>query len=74
MQFPDVRIEYEHPDGRLDREDLELATGHYNSRQMAAKQASGFKIQRSGASHLRGARGRHGGSPFDPHAAERVLR
>ena len=74
VQFPDVRIEYEHPDGRLDREDLELATGHYNSRQMAAKQASGFQIQRSGASHLHGARGRHGGSPFDPHAAERVLR
>ncbi len=74
VQFPDVRIEYEHADGRLDREDLELATGHYNSRQMAAKHASGFTIQRSGASHLRGARGRHGGSPFDPHAAERVLR
>ena len=43
------------PDGRLDREDLELATGHYNSRQMAAKQASGFQIHRSGASQLRGA-------------------
>ncbi len=55
VQFPDVRIEYEHADGRLDREDLELVTGHYNSRQMAAKQASGFTIQRSGASHLRGA-------------------
>ena len=43
VQFPDVRIEYEHADGRLDREDLELATGHYNSRQMAAKRASGFR-------------------------------
>lgn len=74
VQFPDVRVEYEHPDGRLDREDHELATGHYNSRQMAAKQASGFQIQRSGASHLRGARGRHGGSPFDPRSAEQVLR
>lgn len=73
MQCPDARIGYEHPDGRLDREDLELVAGHYNSRQMAAKHASGFQMQRSGASHLR-VRGRHGGSPFDPHAAERMLR
>lgn len=74
VQFPDVRIEYEHADGRLDREDLELATGHYNSRQMAAKQASGFQIHRSSAGQLRGARAGRGGSPFDPHAAERVIR
>ena len=47
VQFPDVRIEYEHPDGRKDHEDLELATGHYNSRQMAAKRASGFQIHRA---------------------------
>src|SRR5262245_35328566 len=45
VQFPDVRIEFEHPDGRRDHEDLELATGHYNSRQMAAKRASGFRMQ-----------------------------
>jgi hypothetical protein len=73
VQFPDVRIEYEHPDGRRDHEDLELATGHYNSRQMAAKRASGFRVQHSVASRLRGSKGRRGGSPFDPHAAERVL-
>jgi hypothetical protein len=74
VQFPDVRIEYEHPDGRRDHEDLELATGHYNSRQMAAKHAAGFRIHHSVASRLRGGGGRRGGSPFDPHAAERVLR
>lgn len=74
VQFPDVRIEYESPDGRRDHEDLELATGHYNSRQMAAKRASGFQLQRSGASHLRGAAGRRGGAPFDPHATEGLLR
>jgi hypothetical protein len=71
---PDVRIEYEHADGRPDREDLELATGHYNSRQMAAKQASGFSVHRSGASQLRTGKARRGGSPFDPHAAGQVLR
>jgi hypothetical protein len=74
VQFPDVRIEYEHPDGRRDHEDLELATGHYNSRQMSAKRASGFRMHHSVAGQLRGAKGRRGGSPFDPHAAERVLR
>jgi hypothetical protein len=74
VQFPDVRVEYEHADGRLDREDLELATGHYNSRQMAAKRASGFSVHRSGASQLRTGGGRRGGSPFDPQTAEKVLR
>lgn len=68
VQFPDVRIEYERPDGREAREDIELATEHYNSRQMAGKRASGFTICRGGSSHGRG------GTPFDPHAAERVLR
>jgi hypothetical protein len=57
-----------------DHEDFELATGHHNSRQMVAKQASGFQIHRSRAGQLRGARAGRGGSPFDPHAAERVIR
>lgn len=65
---------YEHADGRLDHEDLELATGHYNSRQLAAKQAAGFQMSHSSAGQLRGGRAGRGGSPFDPHAAERVLR
>src|SRR4051812_865583 len=66
VQFPDVRIEYEHPDGRTGREDVELATEHYSSRQMAAKRAAGFTVQGGGS--------RRGGAPFDPHAAEEVLR
>jgi hypothetical protein len=67
VQFPDVRIEYEQPDGRLAHEDIELATEHYNSRQMAGKRSSGFTI-------CSGASSRGGSSPFDPHAAEGVLR
>jgi hypothetical protein len=74
VQFPDVRIEYEHPDGRRDREDLELATGHYTSRQMAAKRASGFTVHRSTAGRLTGSKSRRGTSPFDPRTAEAVLR
>jgi len=67
VQFPDVRIEYEQPDGRSTHEDIELATEHYNSLQMAGKRSSGFTICRGASSH-------GGGSPFDPHAAEGVLR
>ena len=74
VQFPDVRIEYEHPDGRRDHEDLELATGHYTSRQMAAKRASGFTLHHSVAGRLRGAGGRAGASPFDPKVAAGLLR
>ena len=67
VQFPDVRIEYEHPDGRPDREDLELTTEHYSARQMAGKAASGFTVVRGSSST------RRGGVPFTPRAA-RVLR
>jgi len=67
VQFPDVRIEYERPDGRPAHEDIELATEHYNSRQMAGKRSSGFTICRGASSH-------GSSSPFDPHPAERVLR
>lgn len=74
VQFPDVRIEYEQPDGQPGREDVELATEHYNSRQMAAKRAAGFTMGRSGGSRLRGSSARAGASPFDPHAADQVLR
>ena len=72
VQFPDVRIEYEQ-DGRREREDVEVATAQYNARQMGAKGRSGFTIHRSGTSRL-GGNSRNGASPFDPHAAEQVLR
>jgi len=73
VQFPDVRIEYERPDAGRGHEDLELATEHYNARQIAAKHAAGFSMHGSGAGRLGGSGGRSGGRPFDPHAAERVL-
>jgi len=55
VQFPDVRIEYERPDGTRPHEDLQLSTGHYNSRQMAAKRASGFTMHHTSGSRLKGA-------------------
>ena len=72
VQFPDVRIEYEQ-EGRHEREDVEVATAQYNARQMGAKGRLGFTIHRSGTSRL-GGNSRSGASPFDPHAAEQVLR
>ena len=72
VQFPDVRIEYEQ-EGRHEREDVEVATAQYNARQMGAKGRSGFTIHRSGTSRLGGS-SKNGASPFDPHAAEQVLR
>jgi hypothetical protein len=44
VQFPDIRIEYEKPDGELGRVDLELTTENYSRAQIAAKSAAGMKI------------------------------
>ena len=41
VQFPDVRIEYETPDGRLDVEDIEVMTPHYRGAHAAAKAPPG---------------------------------
>lgn len=66
VQFPDVRIEYEHPDGTCDREDLELATEHYSARAIGAKHTAGFSVHLSHAGRLRGASSRRGKAPFEP--------
>ena len=44
IALPDLRIEYETPEGELDRADLELATEHYHRGHMAAKARAGFKM------------------------------
>ena len=42
--MPDLRIEYDTPDGELARLDLELATEHYRSRNISEKARAGFSI------------------------------
>ena len=42
VQFPDVRIEYERPDGRRDIEDVEVMTPHYRGAHAASKVKAGF--------------------------------
>jgi len=44
IALPDLRIEYETPEGELDHVDLELATEHYHRGHMDAKARAGFKM------------------------------
>ncbi len=74
VQFPDVRIEYEHPDGRFAVEDVEVVTHHYRGALAAAKARSGFSCYRSSSlGRVGGRSGRAGGPPGDPRVAEELL-
>jgi hypothetical protein len=55
IPVPDLRIEYETPEGDMARVDLELATEHYRPRQLAEKVRAGFSLYapRSEADRLR---------------------
>lgn len=44
LQIPDLRVEYESREQEQCKVDLECVTGHYKSRQIAAKTAAGFKL------------------------------
>lgn len=72
VQFPDVRVEYEHPDGRRDVENVEVTTVHYRGRHAAGKAAAGFTRFRAKTGRVGGTKARTG-SPFDPNAAEELL-
>lgn len=73
VQFPDVRIEYESPDGRRDSEDIEVTTRHYRGTHAAAKARSGFSRFRARGRRVGGASGRRGGRPSPSHVAEEFL-
>lgn len=42
VHFPDVRVEYDLPDGRREMEDLEVRTPHYRGAHAAGKARAGF--------------------------------
>jgi hypothetical protein len=44
IPVPDMRIEYERPDGEMERVDLELVTEHYRGRSLADKVRAGFSL------------------------------
>ena len=52
VQFPDLRIEYEWPDGRREIENVEVLTPHYRGAHAAAKARSGFTCYRGGGARV----------------------
>ena len=74
VRFPDFRIEYERPDGRREVENVEVTTGHYRGMHASGKAAAGFTRFRGSTARVGGASTDPGSSPFDPHAAEELLR
>ena len=61
LELPDLRIEYETADGRLESRDVELVTEHYSRGQLAGKARAGFALYRAaGAGRVRGGIGAHG--------------
>lgn len=73
VQFPDVRIEFERPDGSRDREDIEVTTAHYRGAHAAAKVRAGFTRYRAGRGGIGGGQVRTGGRAPDVRLAEELL-
>jgi DNA-binding MarR family transcriptional regulator len=72
VHFPDVRIEYERPDGERKVEDVEVVTPHYRGAYAAAKVRTGFSCYRIDTGV--GGRGGHSGRSPDPRIFEEFLR
>jgi hypothetical protein len=71
LELPDLRIEYETADGRIETRDVEVVTEHYSHAQLAGKARAGFSLYRSAPTGLgRTGGSRSGGTPMDPHNLE----
>jgi len=72
LELPDVRLEYETADGRLETRDLEVVTEHYSRSQMAGKARAGFALCRPARVSPFGRAGAssRGGTPVDPHTLD----
>ena len=68
VHFPDLRIEYQTPDGRWAVEDIEVETMHYRGAHAAAKSRAGFTRYR-----ISGCTSSGRGGSFDPKVAEALL-
>jgi len=73
VHFPDLRLEYEWPDGRRDIENVEVTTLHYRGAHAASKARAGFTRYRAGGGRVGARTGRRGGRPFDPDVAGELL-
>ena len=75
VRFPDLRVEYERPDGTLAREDLEIVTENYRGAHAAATAAAGFNCHRPRSTRIGGSRNSSNGArPRDQRLAEEMLR
>jgi DNA-binding MarR family transcriptional regulator len=74
VQFPDVRIESERPDGRREVDNVEVTTVHYRGRHASGKAAAGFTRFRGTSARAGGSKSQAGAPPFDPREAEEWLR
>jgi hypothetical protein len=71
LELPDLRIEYEDADGRIETRDVEVVTEHYSRAQLAGKARAGFSLYRSAPTGIgRTGGSRSGGTPVDPHNLE----
>ncbi len=73
VQFPDVRIEYEWPDGRRDVEDVEVTTPHYRGAHASGKARAGFTRYRARGARVGGRAGRRGRGSRDEDVAGELL-
>lgn len=74
VQFPDVRLECEMPDGRRAYEDVEVMTPHYRGAHAAAKVRAGFTRYGAIGARLSGASGgSRAGRARDARLAEEML-
>lgn len=61
VHFPDLRVEYVEPDGRWDREDIEVVTPHYRGAHSASVARSGFSTYSGLSISISGSTGGGGG-------------
>jgi hypothetical protein len=75
VRFPDLRIEYERPDGTLSREDVEVVTENYRGAHAASTAAAGFNCRRYGSTRVGGSRSAtKGARPRSDRLAEEMWR
>jgi len=75
VRFPDLRIEYEQPDGTRGHEDVEIVTGNYRGAHASSTKAAGFKCHGYSAARVGGRSGSNrGGRSRDPRFAEEMWR
>jgi hypothetical protein len=75
VHFPDLRIEYEEPDGRWDHRDVEIVTLHYRGAHGAAAARTGFACYRGSSARIGGPGGgaRNGRRGVNSRLAEDLL-